>query len=180
MVKKLWRYVKPFQYNIRTWWTNGRTRFLYHYHTSAYWRAIKIVKGRLQKRYQNSYKCKKIHYEESLQRLKIPTLKYRRLEIWSNCIGLIGLRYLRESMIITTADVYRKGSSTNTIKGDPKARNSGVIQLLPVPWFVSSSMAHNVRSHFTGFMIQEIIDLHYNIHTFFMICVNLIFQIGLS
>ena len=29
-------------------------------------------------------------------------------------------------------------------------------------------------------MIQEIIDLHYNNHTFIMICVNLIFQIGLS
>jgi len=29
-------------------------------------------------------------------------------------------------------------------------------------------------------MIQEIIDLHYNSHTFTMICVNLIFQIGLS
>ena len=26
-------------------------------------------------------------------------------------------------------------------------------------------------------MIQEIIDLHYNSHTFIMICVNLIFQI---
>jgi len=29
-------------------------------------------------------------------------------------------------------------------------------------------------------MIQEIIDLHYNSHTFIMICVNLIFPIGLS
>jgi len=29
-------------------------------------------------------------------------------------------------------------------------------------------------------MIQEIIDLHYSSHTFIMICVNLIFQIGLS
>jgi len=29
-------------------------------------------------------------------------------------------------------------------------------------------------------MIQEIIDLHYNSHTFIMICVNLIFQIRLS
>jgi len=29
-------------------------------------------------------------------------------------------------------------------------------------------------------MIQEIIDLHHNSHTFIMICVNLIFQIGLS
>ena len=28
--------------------------------------------------------------------------------------------------------------------------------------------------------IQEIIDLHYNSHTFIMICVNLIFRIGLS
>jgi len=29
-------------------------------------------------------------------------------------------------------------------------------------------------------MIQEIIDLHYNSHTFIMISVNLIFPIGLS
>ena len=29
-------------------------------------------------------------------------------------------------------------------------------------------------------MIQEIIDLHHNSHTFIMICINLIFQIGLS
>ena len=29
-------------------------------------------------------------------------------------------------------------------------------------------------------MIQEIIDLHYNSHTFIMICVNFIFPIGLS
>ena len=29
-------------------------------------------------------------------------------------------------------------------------------------------------------MIQEIIDLHYNSHMFIMICVNLIFLIGLS
>jgi len=29
-------------------------------------------------------------------------------------------------------------------------------------------------------MIQEIIDLHYNSHTFIRICVNLFFPIGLS
>ena len=40
----------------------------------------------------------------------------------------------------------------------------------------------NTTEWITGKCIekQEIIDLHYNSHTFFMICVNLIFQIGLS
>ena len=42
VVKKLWRYVKPFRYNIGTWQTDRQTELLYQYCTSSCWPAIKI------------------------------------------------------------------------------------------------------------------------------------------
>jgi len=49
MVKKLWRYVKPFTSDTWTWRTDrrtdgrvGRTYLLYQYRASVCWRAIKI------------------------------------------------------------------------------------------------------------------------------------------
>ena len=51
MVKKLWRYVKPFSFDTGTLrtdrrtdrQTDGRTYLLYQYRASVCWRAIKIV-----------------------------------------------------------------------------------------------------------------------------------------
>ena len=79
---------------------------------------------------------KKLHYEERLRRLKLPTLKYRR------------------------------------IRGD-------MIELYKI---FAGKYDDNTTEWITGKCIekQEIIDLHYNSHTLIMICVNLIFQIGLS
>ena len=47
-LKKVWRYVKPFRYNVGTWQTDRRTEFLYQYRASALvccWRAIKTIHG---------------------------------------------------------------------------------------------------------------------------------------
>jgi len=35
MLKKVWWYVKPFQYNTRVWQTERRTELLYQYHSPA-------------------------------------------------------------------------------------------------------------------------------------------------
>jgi len=45
MVKKLWRYVKPFSCNTGTSRTDGTTELLYQYRASVWWRAIKIIQN---------------------------------------------------------------------------------------------------------------------------------------
>ena len=79
---------------------------------------------------------KKLHYEERLRRLKLPTLKYRMIR----------------GDMIELYKIFAGKYDNNTTECNVLKNN----------------------------MIQEIIDLHYNSHTFTMICVNLIFQIGLS
>ena len=83
-------------------------------------------------------KVKKLHYEERLRQLKIPTLKYRRIR----------------GDMIELYKIFAGKYDNNTTE-----------------W-----IEENVLKN----MIQEIIDLHYNSHMFIMICVNLIFPIGLS
>jgi len=83
-------------------------------------------------------KVKKLHYEERLRQLKIPTLKYRRIR----------------GDMIELYKIFAGKYDNNTTE-----------------W-----IEENVLKN----MIQEIIDLHYNSHMFIMICVNLIFLIGLS
>ena len=83
-------------------------------------------------------KVKKLHYEERLRQLKIPTLKYRRIR----------------GDMIELYKIFAGKYDNNTTE-----------------W-----IEENVLKN----MIQEIIDLHYNSHMFIMICVNLIFAIGLS
>ena len=79
---------------------------------------------------------KKLHYEERLRRLKLPTLKYRRIR--DNMIELYKIFMLKYDSVRLYGNVY--------------------------------------RDH----MIREIIDLHCSSHIYSMICVNLVFPIGLS